>query len=175
MSKQTNPERLVLSPDAACPCGSGQKFATCCEPVLSRQKVAETAEQVMRSRFTAHVLHDSAHLHRTYLPTSKKPYVAEEETGEPMEWTRLTIHSHEPEVKPGVSYVDFTAYYKNGDSEGAMHEKSEFLRVDGEWLFNRPLRQGPAPVKSAVKAGRNDPCPCGSGKKYKHCCLAKAS
>ena len=23
------------------------------------------------------------------------------------------------------------------------------------------------------KTGRNDPCPCGSGKKYKHCCLAK--
>ncbi|MDD4343469.1 MAG: SEC-C metal-binding domain-containing protein, partial [Eubacteriales bacterium] len=27
-----------------------------------------------------------------------------------------------------------------------------------------------APVKAENKAGRNDPCPCGSGKKYKHCC-----
>ncbi|KFZ43314.1 preprotein translocase subunit SecA [Anoxybacillus flavithermus] len=26
------------------------------------------------------------------------------------------------------------------------------------------------PVKKAVEVGRNDPCPCGSGKKYKHCC-----
>jgi len=26
-----------------------------------------------------------------------------------------------------------------------------------------------------VKVGRNDPCPCGSGKKYKHCCYAKDS
>jgi hypothetical protein len=24
-----------------------------------------------------------------------------------------------------------------------------------------------------MKTGRNDPCPCGSGKKYKHCCYAK--
>jgi preprotein translocase subunit SecA len=27
----------------------------------------------------------------------------------------------------------------------------------------------PAPVLSGPKVGRNDPCPCGSGKKYKHC------
>ena len=27
-----------------------------------------------------------------------------------------------------------------------------------------------AAKKSAVKVGRNDPCPCGSGKKYKNCC-----
>jgi uncharacterized protein YchJ len=55
-----------------------------------------------------------------------------------------------------------------------MHEKSEFQCIDGAWYFVRPVRQGPAPVKSAhPKVGRNDPCPCGSGKKYKHCCLAK--
>ncbi|HHV97394.1 MAG TPA: preprotein translocase subunit SecA [Clostridiaceae bacterium] len=34
--------------------------------------------------------------------------------------------------------------------------------------------QGRKPVVSAVKVGRNDPCPCGSGKKYKKCCGAKA-
>ena len=134
---------------------------------------AQTAEQVMRSRFTGHVIRDYVHLHRTYLPTAKKPFVPEEETGEPMEWTRLVVHSHEPEVKPGVSYVDFSAYFRAGDTEQAMHEKSEFLKVDGAWYFNRPIRQGPPPVRTAVKVGRNDPCPCGSGKKYKQCCLGK--
>ena len=29
------------------------------------------------------------------------------------------------------------------------------------------------PVVKGAKVGRNDPCPCGSGKKYKHCCLGK--
>jgi uncharacterized protein YecA (UPF0149 family) len=29
----------------------------------------------------------------------------------------------------------------------------------------------PAPLSSSIKVGRNDPCPCGSGKKYKKCCL----
>jgi preprotein translocase subunit SecA len=46
----------------------------------------------------------------------------------------------------------------------------------------RPMRemraglegQGPRrPVKAGQKVGRNDPCPCGSGKKYKHCCMRK--
>ncbi len=35
-----------------------------------------------------------------------------------------------------------------------------------------PSRSKPSPVRS-VKVGRNDPCPCGSGQKYKKCCLKK--
>ena len=35
------------------------------------------------------------------------------------------------------------------------------------------LAQGGTMRRAVVKTGRNDPCPCGSGKKYKHCCLAK--
>lgn len=174
LMSQPSSDRTSLQPSSPCPCGSGQTFAACCEPIIKQQRVAATAEQVMRSRFTAHVIGDEAHLHRTYLPTARVPYVEEAPAGERMNWTRLVIHSHEPEVKPETSYVDFSAYYREGNAELALHEKSEFLRVDGVWLFNRPLRQGPAPIKSAVKVGRNDPCPCGSGKKYKQCCLAKA-
>ena len=38
----------------------------------------------------------------------------------------------------------------------------------------RAVRQGPPPIRSTqAKVGRNDPCPCGSGKKYKQCCLNK--
>ncbi|MGY8718810.1 MAG: SEC-C metal-binding domain-containing protein [Verrucomicrobiia bacterium] len=51
-----------------------------------------------------------------------------------------------------------------------MHEKSEFELIDGNWIFSKTLREGPAPAKAAPKIGRNDPCPCGSGKKYKKCC-----
>ena len=41
------------------------------------------------------------------------------------------------------------------------------------WMDNpkeAPVKQ---PIKNENKVGRNDPCPCGSGKKYKQCCLAK--
>ncbi len=125
----------------------------------------------MRSRFTAHSLHDFEHLHRTYWPTARRPYVAEPDVAPRMNWTRLVIHAHEAGAKPDTAFVDFTAYHRDDSGEQAFHEKSEFLRVAGEWYYTRSVRQGPAPLKAThPKVGRNDPCPCGSGKKFKQCC-----
>lgn len=160
------------APGQPCSCGSGLDYAACCEPVITRKTPAASAEKLMRARFTAHVADAGEFLHTSYLPTSRLPYV--EEKAAPLAWSRLVIHSHEPDVRPGVSHVDFTAYFNaDNGAEGALHEKSEFELIDGDWIFTRTLRQGPAPIKAAVKAGRNDPCPCGSGKKYKQCCLNK--
>jgi SEC-C motif-containing protein len=167
-------DRPLPQADSPCPCGSGQTFAQCCEPIIKRQRPAATAEQLMRSRFTAHVLRDHVHLHRTYLPTARQPYVEEAGVAE-VAWTRLVIHAHEAGPKPDTAFVDFTAYFQDAGVERAHDEKSEFQRVEGEWFFCRAVREGPAPIKSAhPKVGRNDPCPCGSGKKYKHCCLRSA-
>ena len=127
----------------------------------------------MRSRFTAHTVRNFEHLHRTYLPTAKTAYVPEPDAPE-IAWTRLVVHLHELGAKPDTAFVDFTAYFTEEGQEQAIHERSEFLRVSGEWFYARTVRNGPAPLKAAVKVGRNDPCPCGSGKKYKHCCLAKS-
>ena len=157
----------------ACPCGSSKLFDACCEPVLTRQRPAATAEELMRSRFTAHVANDNRYLHETYAPTAKLPYV--EETGEtPVRWTKLVVHSHELGKQPDTAFVEFSAYYTEEGQQGVLEEKSEFHRIDGQWIFTRPVRQGPAPAKAAIKVGRNAPCPCGSGKKYKQCCLGKA-
>jgi SEC-C motif domain protein len=124
----------------------------------------------MRSRFTAHVLGDYRHLHRTYLGTADRPYVEEPDAGA-MQWTRLVVHLEEMGPKPNTGYVDFSAYYQDAGVEHALHEKSEFTQRDGTWFYARTIRMGPAPVKSTTpKIGRNDPCVCGSGKKYKHCC-----
>jgi len=124
----------------------------------------------MRSRFTAHVVGDYRHLHRTYAGTLRRPYV-EEETGGEMKWTRLVVHAEEAGSKPEIAFVDFSAYFQDGETEQALHEKAEFARIDGTWIYTRAVRSGPAPVKSSTpKVGRNDPCPCGSGKKFKHCC-----
>ena len=50
-------------------------------------------------------------------------------------------------------------------------ERAEFEKLDGEWRFIDGHIFGPAPVKrEEPKIGRNDPCPCGSGKKFKKCC-----
>lgn len=124
----------------------------------------------MRSRYTAHVMLEDEYLHRTYLGTARKPYVEENEPAD-ITWTGLTVHAHEVGPKPDVAYVDFTARFDDEGAARAIHEKSEFQRIGGTWFYTRAVRSGPAPVKSsAPKVGRNEPCPCGSGKKYKHCC-----
>jgi SEC-C motif domain protein len=158
-----------------CPCGTGKRFEDCCGPLLQGLRKAGTAEELMRSRFTAHVANDELYLHRTYRGTARLPFVPEKAGGALPQWTRLTVHAHETGANPDLSLVDFSAFFRDEKGEGAIQEKAEFVRASGEWLYTRAVRSGPAPFKSsAPKAGRNDPCPCGSGKKYKHCCLAKA-
>jgi len=157
-----------------CPCGSGKTFGECCEPVHLGRIPAPDAERLMRARFTAHVVHNFKFVHDTYRPTAGKPYV-DEEGAPPVQWTRLEVHSHGPGNDPDKAFVDFSAYGTEEGVEKVLHEKAEFLRVNGAWLYNREARLGPAPFKSAApKIGCNEPCPCGSGKKYKHCCLLKA-
>jgi len=161
----------ALTPESPCPCGSGKTFSQCCQPILKQERAAATAEELMRSRFTAHVVLDHEHLHRSYLTTSRRPYVPEMVDGAELKWTRLVVHAHEPGPKPDLAFVDFTAYFDDQGTEQALHEKSEFARIDGTWFYTRSVRTGPAPIKAATpKVGRNDACPCGSGRKYKHCC-----
>ncbi len=160
------------SPASPCPCGSGQTFGQCCAPIIDQQRPAASAEQLMRSRFSAHFIGDYRHLHRTYLETSRRPFVEEDLSAGELQWSRLVVHTHEPGPRADTAFVDFTAYFRDGDQEHPLHEKSEFQRIDGQWFYTKSVRTGPAPVKASPKVGRNDPCPCGSGKKHKHCCLA---
>lgn len=170
-----SPKEEKFAPPSAekpCPCGTGKKYGECCLPIIKKQKPAADAEQLMRSRFSAHVARDYEHLHRTHLESSKEPFEADPEGAGGTNWTRLKIISHEKGLKPDFAYVDFTAYFVENDEEKALHEKAEFQNIDGTWFYIRAVRQGPAPIKkTAVTVGRNDPCPCGSGKKYKQCCL----
>jgi len=162
-------ESPALPPDTdPCPCGSGKTFGECCGPILRGEIAAPDAERLMRSRYTAHALNDFAYLHRTFEETRHQPFDADE-YGNDIEWTKLVINSHEPDIRPGVSHVDFSAHFTEEGRAGVLHEKSEFKLTDGEWIFTRTLREGPAPVTTGPKVGRNDPCPCGSGKKFKKC------
>ncbi|MDX2186155.1 MAG: YchJ family metal-binding protein [Opitutaceae bacterium] len=164
------------TPGQPCSCGSGQNFEVCCEPVITRKIKAPTAERVMRSRFTAHILNDEAWLHHSYLITSKKPFRPSKDS-QTLGWTRLEVHSHEPGATDDQAFVEFSAYYVEGDgdtTEYVLQERSEFRRIDGEWFYSKLVRSGPPPKKATgPKVGRNDPCPCGSGRKFKACCLDK--
>lgn len=157
-----------------CPCGSRAALASCCGPVLAGAP-ARTAEALMRSRYSAHVLRDFGHLQRTYASETRGNFdraAAEREAGG-VEWLGLEIHAAGaggPTDDAGT--VEFTARYREGGQARAFREVSRFRREQGRWVYVDGLPVAAVSMPGAAKVGRNDPCPCGSGKKFKKCCGA---
>jgi SEC-C motif-containing protein len=74
-----------------------------------------------------------------------------------------------PEDKEG--HVEFIASFSEGGARREHHEMASFSREDGIWYFVEGNVLPPKQVvRETPKVGRNEPCPCGSGKKYKKCC-----
>jgi len=56
-----------------------------------------------------------------------------------------------------------------------MSGNIELMLDEADPLLNAAVEAPVLPVQSSHKPGRNDPCPCGSGKKYKKCCMRQSS
>ena len=159
-----------------CPCCSSRAYTDCCEPVIQGIRTAETPEALMRSRYTAYVKNELDHLYNTLHPSERKDYKKEEgaDWAKNFNWQSLEILKTEdggPEDETGT--VEFVARYRKKEAPFKHHEIAEFTRKDGQWYFKDG--HAPKPVQSirqGPKIGRNNPCPCGSGKKYKKCCGA---
>lgn len=169
-----------------CPCGSAGTYETCCGPFISGKAFPETAEKLMRSRYTAYTRAEIEYIKTTMAPEAREDF----DEGETRKWAEgskwkglkvLDTKKGGPEDNDGM--VEFVATYER-DGEGVdHHEVSQFRKTkDGKWLFvdgeAHPHKEGeghhhhekPATVvRSSPKIGRNDPCHCGSGKKYKKC------
>jgi SEC-C motif-containing protein len=139
--------------------------------------VAATAEELMRSRYTAFTRGDVDWIMASHHPDTVDEVDRDEveQWSTQSEWLGLRIRSTEdggPEDETGI--VEFRARYRVNGQTIDHNERAEFLRLDGKWLFHQvvaDLDEGAQLVPVAPKAtvGRNDPCPCGSGKKYKKC------
>jgi len=154
----------------ACPCGSDEAFEDCCSPFLSGESTAPTAEALMRSRYTAYVRHDDAYLLDSWDPQTR-PDDPHPSADDGSTWTGLRILRTEAggeDDDQGV--VEFIASCDVRGTPAQLHETSTFRRGDdGRWLYVDGDNQQPI-RRSQPKVGRNEPCPCGSGKKYKKCC-----
>lgn len=157
-----------------CPCRSGRSFETCCGPFLAGAP-APTAEALMRSRYTAYARGDAGYLQRTSAGEAllKFDRADVENSFKLTEWLGLEITGVEAgQGSDTLGHVSFTARFRQAGRIHALSERSVFRRVDGAWRYC----SGEADVEStrspAVQVGRNDPCPCGSGKKFKKCCGA---
>jgi SEC-C motif domain protein len=149
-----------------------------CLPFIRGEKKPETAADLMASRYVAYTLQEIDYLMTTLLP--KKRTITDRQSAEiwakRATWLGLEIKNTErgtKEDKDGT--VEFIAKFSVDGTETAHHERAEFERVNGTWYFvdgklideNGATRQ---PFRHAQpKLGRNDPCHCGSGKKFKKC------
>lgn len=153
-----------MNSTASCPCGSGGDFVHCCGPLLDGTP-APTAEALMRSRYTAFVRGDISYIRATYAPEHRAkvgndlPRVG---------WIDLKINGTSGGGADDQSgTVDFSARFSEDGAIRTHRECSNFRREDGRWVY---VDGEIAPSLPAGKIGRNDPCPCGSGKKFKKCC-----
>ena len=157
-----------------CPCGTGSAYADCCEPLIKGVRPALSAEELMRSRYTAYVKVETDYIFETTHPKHRDGYdvAGTKEWAESAEWQGLEIVS----VKDGASddttgEVEFIARYSEKGEAKVHHELALFRKEKTGWLFTdgKSVTRKPV-VRSAPKIGRNDPCSCGSGLKFKKCC-----
>lgn len=155
-----------------CPCDSGLEFDACCGPFLARTAVAPTPEALMRSRYSAFAKQDVAYLGETLLPGTQDDFDAAQVTewARTSTWTGLEVRSTGDGASPDEAYVEFVAKFTMDGKDLVHHETGRFVREDGRWWYADGI-MGQRP-RTVVKVGRNDPCICGSGKKYKKCCGA---
>ena len=116
-----------------CPCLSGEQYADYCGRFHRGLAEAATAEQLMRSRYTAFVLLDAGYLLKTWHPDTR-PTELELDPG--LEWRRLDIVSTGrggPLDTEGK--VEFKAHFRQAGERGVHHETSRFLRVDRRWYY----------------------------------------
>lgn len=159
----------------ACPCNSGKDYNDCCGPIIEGATQAATPEALMRSRYTAHVMGNFDHVANTHAPEIRSTYnvSAAKAQAKGTEWVGLEIR----ETTGGgadddVGTVTFTARFTENGQLNAHRERADFRREDGVWFYVDGKINPQIEPRRVDKVGRNDPCPCGSGKKFKKCCGA---
>jgi SEC-C motif-containing protein len=155
-----------------CPCGSGNTYAECCEPVISDSRPATTAEQLMRARYSSYVFAQMDFIFESTHPDYRHDYdhAGTKKWAESAEWQGLEIlDTNKGGVDDSVGEVEFKAHYLEDGKKREHHEAGHFKRKNSRWYFTEGsmVRQKPLVV---AKVGRNTPCACGSGLKYKKCC-----
>lgn len=105
----------------ACPCGS-PSYDACCGPLHRGERQAATAEELMRSRYSAYAVGDTDYVWRTWHPRTRPETVTPDPT---TRWTRLEVLATTEDA------VEFRAHH----SRGVLHERSRFERRAGRWFY----------------------------------------
>ena len=151
-----------------CPCSSTLAYTDCCGAIIDGHRNATTAEELMRSRYSAYTQANIDYITKSmreaaltnFDPTDAKQWA------QSVQWLDLTIVDKQAGVENDTDgVVEFIARFSDETGIQSIHERSQFKKIEGVWYYTSGEHQ-----KTTTKIGRNDPCPCNSDKKYKKCC-----
>ncbi len=153
----------AMSSAIQCPCGQGD-YANCCEPLHLKQAMAQSAEQLMRSRYSAFAQQQIDYLIETTAlgqqPSLDRAAIAD--WSRQNQWLKLEVIQHQPKLDKNHASVEFKAHYHDGNTAQVHHELSYFVQHKEQWYFLDPTTDQHITMKQ--------PCICGSAKKFKQCC-----
>ncbi len=149
--------------EAKCPCGAGE-YAHCCQPLHLGQLKAQSAEQLMRSRYSAFARHEIDYIVQTTASGQQQALdvAAIADWSKANHWLKLDVVQAQEKLDRNHAQVEFKAHYHDGKQAQVHHEVSHFVQHAGAWYFLDPTTNMQITMKQ--------PCICGSGKKFKQCC-----
>lgn len=119
--------------NALCPCGSGNPYNSCCQPYIEQISEAPTAEALMRSRYTAFVLHDEEYLRYSWHPDYRPKNI---HLNEDTQWLELKIvNTVAGSACDETGEVEFVARSKLNGKATRLHENSRFSRYENQWVY----------------------------------------
>lgn len=162
-----------MSATTDCPCGTKKPFSACCEPYISGKSSAPTAEALMRARYSSYATGRIDFIEKSHAPESRADFdrKASEKWAKESQWRGLHIVA----TKGGgagdaTGIVSFIAGFAQGGQDYEHHEIATFRKEGATWFFvDGKSPKAETVVNSGPDVGRNDPCHCGSGKKFKKC------
>ena len=154
----------------SCPCTPTSSFDKCCGPFIVDGLVAPTPETVVRSRYSAFVMRSLDYIDQTHAPEICDDFnrAEAERIAEDVDWHGLEIVGTTSRGD-GVE-VEYIVRIRQSNRIVAKSSVSRFRQEDGRWLLVSSRAGQKVSAQRFLTAGRNDPCTCNSGKKFKKCC-----
>lgn len=118
---------------ATCHCGNSTAYEGCCEPCILGKLTPTSAEQLMRSRYSAFVECNETYLLASWHPCSRPSRVRFDPQ---QRWLGLSIKATDAGCESDTSgTVEFVARYKVDGKGHRLRERSRFEKVDGCWFY----------------------------------------
>lgn len=147
-----------------CPCQSGKDLKDCCGPILDGSAKADTAEALMRSRYSAHVQGNFEHVANTHAKAAKADYNISAAQAQNKDTTWVGFEVTEAiggGADDETGTVTFNARYEEDSTPHTHRERAAFARENGNWVYVDGKINPELEPRRVEKVGRNDPCTCG--------------